>query len=196
MIKNLVSTQGFSRMKLFSGKYGCLLAFAFLFIAVEGVSQDSGTEDSLRQRLITAAQEIMAEAGTCALITLDEEGRARVRTMDPFKPENDLTVWFATNPASRKVKQISHDPRVTLYYTAADNSGYVMIQGTAQLVNDGEEKERRWKEGWQAFYPDRKAGYLLIRVTPVWMEIISYPHGIAGDPVTWQPPRVKFNDNP
>ena len=55
--------------------------------------------------------EIMSAAGTCTLITLDQEGRPRARVMDAFLPEDDFTVWFGTNPKSRKVAQIKNDPR-------------------------------------------------------------------------------------
>ena len=63
-----------------------------------------------------AAREIIKDAGNCALITIDEDGKPRARTMDPFSPEDDFMVWFGTNIKSRKVKQIRNDPRVTLYY--------------------------------------------------------------------------------
>jgi len=151
--------------------------------------QGSGNVD---QRLVEAAKEIMTAAGTCALITLDDEGVPRVRAMDPFAPEEDLTVWFGTNSKSRKVDQIKKDPRVTLYYLDKDASGYVIIHGVARLVNDQKEKEKRWKEDWEAFYPDKANGYLLIEVTPKWMEVLSTSRGIAGDPVTWQPPVTNF----
>jgi len=140
-----------------------------------------------------AAREIMTSAGTCALITVDPEGRPRVREMDPFPPDSDFTVWFGTNPRSRKVEQIRNNPKVTLYYQEEGYAGYVMISGTASLVNDQEEKDRRWKEEWKAFYPDKTKDYLLIKVIPDWMEMISLPLGITGDPVTWEPPKVYFN---
>ena len=144
------------------------------------------------QRLMVAAKEIMTAAGTCALITLDDEGVPRVRAMDPFTPEEDLTVWFGTNSRSRKVDQINKDPRVTLYYLDEDASGYVIIQGVARMVNDPAEKEKRWKAEWEAFYPDKTKDYLLIEVTPIWMEVLSPPRGISADPLTWQPPVVNF----
>ena len=144
------------------------------------------------QHLIAAAKEIMNSAGSCALITLDDEGVPRVRAMDPFVPEDDLTVWFGTNSRSRKVDQIKKDPRVSLYYLDKDASGYVIIHGRARLVNDPKEKENRWKAKWEAFYPDKTEGYLLIEVTPIWMEVLSPPKGISADPVTWQPLVVNF----
>lgn len=159
----------------------------------KGFSQNIESADSLNSSLIHAAREIMSSVGTCTLITLDQEGRARARVMDPFLPENDLTVWFGTNARSRKVNQIQNDPRATLFYLDKDASGYVMIYGKAQLVNDPEEKEKRWKDEWEAFYPNKEEEYLLIKVTPEWMEVISYPRGILGDPITWEPPKVLFD---
>jgi general stress protein 26 len=142
---------------------------------------------------MNAAREIMMAANNCALITLDEEGRPRVRLMDPFLPESDFTVWFGTNPRSRKVDQIKKNPKVTLYYQDSDATGYVMIHGTAQLVDDQKEKEKHWKAAWKDFYPNRPEGYLLIKVSPEWMEVLSVSRGITGDSSTWQPPVVLFD---
>ena len=164
-----------------------------LFISFSGLGQISEQgSDSADQALIEAAKEIMNSAGTCALITLDDEGAPRVRAMDPFSPEKDLTVWFGTNSRSRKVDQIKKDPRVTLYYLDKDASGYVIIHGLARLVNNSQEKEKRWKAEWEAFYPDKTKDYLLIEVSPSSIEILSPPRGIVGDPETWQPPVVNF----
>ena len=171
----------------------CIAIITLLSLPFSGFSQLTEQGSSIAdQRLIEAAKEIMNSEGSCALITLDDEGVPRVRAMDPFAPEEDLTVWFGTNSKSRKVVQIKKDPRVTLYYLDEDASGYVIVQGVARLVNDPKEKEKRWKAEWEAFYPDKTKDYLLIEVTPIWMEVLSPPRGISADPVTWQPPVVNF----
>jgi general stress protein 26 len=135
----------------------------------------------------------MLAAKTCALITLDEDGNTRVRTMDPFQPEENFTVWLGTNANSRKVKQIKKHPQVSLYYLDSDASGYVVIQGTATLINDKKEKEKWWKNEWEAFYPNKADNYLLIKITPQWMEVSSTTRGIYSDQETWQPPRIEFD---
>ena len=167
------------------------ILLSFSFNGLCQITDPESNPDS--QTLMNAAKEIMNAASTCALITLDEEGLPRARAMDPFAPESDLTVWFGTNPNSRKVFQIKKDSRVSLYYLANDASGYVTIYGEAQLVNDPQEIEHRWKEEWEAYYPDRSKDYLLIKVSPRSIEVVSYPHGIIGDPVTWQPPNLEFD---
>jgi general stress protein 26 len=112
--------------------------------------------------------------------------------MDPFPPETDFTVWFGTKNQSRKVNQIKNNSTVTLYYQDIDASGYVVIHGNAQIVDDQKEKEKRWKDTWEAFDPN-KEGYLLIKVSPKWMEVLSYSRGIVSDPSTWQTPVVTFD---
>jgi general stress protein 26 len=158
-----------------------------------GFSQKSESSDSLKNELKIAAREIMNSVRNCALITLDAEGNPGVRTMEPFPPENDFTVWFGTGPKSRKVSQIKNNPNVTLYYVDNDESGYVAMHGIAQIVNDESEKEKRWKEEWKAYYQNRTDAYILIKVSPEWMEVISYSRGIVGNALTWDPPVIMFN---
>ena len=179
-------------MKIFN-KYRCLIVLIFLLKSTHGFNQNSQTQDSTTIKLLSAAKDIMSTAKTCALITLDFEGIPRVRVMDPFIPENDFTIWLGTNAKTRKVEQIRNNPKVTLYYLEPNGSGYVMLYGLAQLVNDQAEKDRRWKATWEAYYPNDREDYLLIKISPQWLEVISYSHGIIGDPDTWEPPKVLFD---
>jgi general stress protein 26 len=149
-----------------------------------------------RDALIATAREIMETARYCALITVDSKGRTHARTMDPFPPDENMLVWFGTNPRSRKVAEIRGNRRVVLYYFDRESAAYVTISGFARLVNDSKEKARRWKDEWKAFYPDRDKGYLLIAVTPNELEIVSEKKGIVGDAVRWSPPRVRFRSAP
>lgn len=145
-----------------------------------------------RETLIATAREIMGTARYCALITLDSRGRTHARTMDPFPPDENMVVWFGTNPKSRKVAEIRRNGRVTLYYFDREGVAYVSVSGVARLVNDATEKAGRWKDEWKAFYPDREKGYLLIAVTPQELEIVSEKKGIVGDAVRWAPPTIRW----
>ena len=176
-------------MKLLRLTIFCLL---ILSISCRPNSKLPG-ENSDREQILIAAKEIIQASGKCALITLDERGLPQVRTMDPFEPESDFTIWLATNPKSRKVNQIKNNPNVTLYYSDKNDNGYVSVYGIAELVNDQMEKDKRWKADWEDFYPNRTDGYLLIKVRPFRMEFINYKAGHAGDSITWQPEIVFFN---
>lgn len=175
------------------------LAFVLIslaFMCPAGHAQEQHWKQSERARLIKAAREIMGAARYCALVTLDTLGRPYARTMDPFPPDENMVVWFGTNPNSRKVRQIRRNQRVTLYYFDRENQEYVTILGKARVVTDAKEKSKWWKEEWQAFYPDRSKGYLLIAVTPDKLEVVSEKKGILGDPRAWTPPSVTFKPQP
>jgi general stress protein 26 len=157
-------------------------------------AQEAAEATPSRDSLIAAAREIMEASRYCALVTLDASGHPRVRTMDPFLPDDNMVIWFGTDRRTRKVQEIANDARVTLYYQAPATDGYVTVRGMARLVDDPAEKAARWKPEWGQFYPDRETTYLLIAVTPERLEIVSYSRGIVGDPDTWQPDFVEFPD--
>jgi general stress protein 26 len=163
-----------------------------LLLATSPVGAQQTTQPLSRDQLIAAAREIISSARYAALITLDSSGRAQTRTVDPFAPDENMEIWIGTNPRSRKVAEIRRNRRVTLYYFDRDAQAYVSISGTARLVNDPEEKAKRWKEEWKEFYPDRARDYMLIAVTPDKLELVNVKKGIVGDPQTWKPPSVSF----
>ena len=157
----------------------------------------AGNSAERRQAVLSAARRIMLAVRYCAVISSGESRWPQARTVDPFPPDEAderMRVWFATNPSSRKVAQIRRQPRVTLHYfdAHAPEQGYATLLGRARLVNDKAEKARRWKEGWEAYWPDRGDSYLLVEVTPERIEVFSPKHGVAADPVTWQPAAVEM----
>jgi general stress protein 26 len=146
-----------------------------------------------RARLVAAAREIMAAQTYCALITIDESGRPQVRTMNPFPPEEDLTVWFATNTRSRKVREMKVDPRVTLYYADHKNAiGYVALQGRAVLVEDRAEILTRKRAYWDQAFPGLQ-NLVLIKVVPERLDVLNYKAGTKVDPETWRTPSIELD---
>ncbi|MCJ7628256.1 MAG: pyridoxamine 5'-phosphate oxidase family protein [Longimicrobiales bacterium] len=166
-----------------------IMALGFLSSLVQGLGAQTTIS---RDTLLAVARDIIGAARYCGLVTLDESGTPRVRTMDPFAPEEDMTIWMGTNRNTRKVQEIELDSRVTLFYHSPDAVGYVTITGRARLVDDAEEKNSRWKAEWEGFYEDRASDYILIQVTPERIEVIDYSRGIVGDAVTWTAPSVEF----
>lgn len=178
-----------TNIKLAGGAAALLLCTASLTPGVFGQQQPQRWS---RDTLIATAREIMKTARYCALITTDSKGRTHARTMDPFPPDENMLVWFGTNPKSRKVAEIRRHSQVVLYYFDREGPAYVTIRGIARLVNDPKEKAGWWKDEWKAFYPDREKGYLLIAFTPNELEIVSEKKGILGDAVSWTPPTIQF----
>lgn len=173
-------------MRWFKQSAPVLLLFV-LATTTPGKAQNPG-----RAKMIAAARDIMSAARYCTLVTIDSAGHANTRTMDPFLPEEDMVVWFATNPLSRKVREIRRHRLVTLHCFDPKAEDYFSLRGTARLVNDPKEKARRWKDDWKTFYPNRTTHYLLIEVRPLRLEVVSPAKGILGDPNNWDPPAINF----
>lgn len=172
-----------------------IVIFLFLSMMMGPASllaQEKQMVTAERDTLIAVARELMASARYCALITIDSTGYPQARAMEPFPPEDDMTVWFGTKRTSRKVQEIRNNPRVTLYYADCQGDGYLTISGTAQIVDDPEEKARCWRESWESFYPERKKSYILIKVSPKQLDLLSIKHGITGNEETWRIPSIEF----
>ena len=173
--------------RLLFGRAGSLIRCAALVLAVPAVvwgdsmlQQQGPSADSY----IQVARESMTEARHCFLITLDDLGQPQARLMDAFEPEADMTVWMATDANTRKVRQLRHDPRATLAYAIGGGNGYVTLVGRVRLVDDAEERGRRWKSGWEAFYPEgpTDSDYLLLKFTPSRIELMNVSSGIGAGP--------------
>ena len=152
-------------------------------------AQDQPAAKSGRAQVLKIAAEVMQAARYCTFVTVDEEGQPRARVVDPFAPEKDMIVWMATKATTRKVAQIRKNPRATLLCFDEAKKGYMTLLGTATVVDDPAEKARRWKPEWKDFYDDENRGqdYVLIRLKPSRLEVLSPGDGLGNDPRTWVP---------
>jgi general stress protein 26 len=166
------------------------------WLARQGTAQ--GPVRPAREEIIAAARDIVRKARYCSLVTIGEDGHAQARIVDPLEPDADFTMWIATNPLTRKVREIQRNPRTTVLCFDAATSSYVTIVGRAGLISDATEKEKHWKAEWAAIYPKgpRDGDYMLIRLTPARLEIVSESRGMVGDPRTWLPLAIDFPGAP
>jgi general stress protein 26 len=135
---------------------------------------------------LAAARATMESAEYCFLITLGESGGANARLMQPFKPEEDLTIWFGASPRSRKVRELGQDDRATVAYQNTAQGAYVTLRGRAQIVRDVALRKQYWRRRWSRFWPDGPEGhdYVLIRFVPSRVELMNTERGIMPDAVT------------
>lgn len=150
------------------------------------------TQASRRARILEVARQIMTSARYCTLVTIGEAGQPQARVVDPLDPGTDFSVYVATNPVSRKVGEVRKDPRVTLLYFDPARSAYVTLIGRATEVTDAEKGKHR-KKDWDAFFPAaRPETYVLYRIQPTRLEVVSARDGLSGDPATWRPEIVEL----
>lgn len=67
-------------------------------------------QEATRSDVLAAARELIASKSTVTLVTLGADGLPRARTMEPFQPAEDWTIWMGTNRESQKVAEIQARP--------------------------------------------------------------------------------------
>lgn len=174
-----------------------LLALVLVFPGAPSASPGrtvSPQQDSepARTHILSVAREIMLAARYGMLITLGDNHEPQARIVDPLSPDGSFVVYVATNPLSRKVAEIRRDSRVTLAYFDPDRLGYVTLIARAEEVGEVEKRSQH-KDAWQPFFDrERPETYILYRIAPSRLEVVSAKDGINGDEVTWLPEIVEL----
>jgi len=154
----------------------------------------AAAQQGSNEEIKSVAKSIMVATRFAGLTTIDSLGYPNTRTMDALTPEDDFIVWLATNPKSRKVRQIEANQKVTLYYAQHDKGNYVTIVGNASLIDDPETKQAKWQDEWAEFYPSQDE-MILIKVTPTSLELVSYENDIISERIDWQAPSIQLKQN-
>jgi general stress protein 26 len=163
-----------------------LLQFLWLLVWVPSMAASEDAE------ILDLARQTIEKARYATFATVDANGQPRTRIVDPFVPDEAFVIYVATKPNTRKVEQIGHNPLVTLFYFDPAGRNYVSVMGRAELVTDEAIKRqmRRATDG-DKIYPDFPADYVLIKVSPRWIEGLL--PGYRGDPDNWRPISVQMN---
>lgn len=163
-----------------------------LFILfLSGNIQAQKNEENRSDTILFAAREIIASTKYCAFITVDSTGEAHARMMVVNLPEKDFSIWFGTNVKSRKLREIKNNPNVTVYYADHGGNGYITLYGEAFLINSPDEIQKHWKKDWENYFTDKK-DFILIKIAPIKLEIISYKHKLNGNKKTWRAVNYQF----
>jgi general stress protein 26 len=141
------------------------------------------------EQLTEAAKATIEAAKYCFLITVDESAVPHARLMQPFTPEEDLTVWLGTSLQSRKVREIYHNSRVSLAFYDVKETAYITLSGCATLEKDLQKRKRYWREEWKFFFPagPTEGDYGLIHFVPVRVELMNFARRLTPEPYGLQP---------
>jgi general stress protein 26 len=135
--------------------------------------------------LLQIAREIIAKVPSCMAITVDPNGNANARVVDP-KPLSDAwTVRFATDKRSRKSAEIQQSGRLTLAYQYDAGKAYVSLIGRAAIHNDVAAKTANWKPEAYTWFPGGPGDPNVVYVDFIadHIELWSSSHGVEPDPV-------------
>ena len=171
----------------------------------EAAAQRSGLPSNLNvaadpTSIVTAARALMEADANAALVTVDEHGRPRVRSVrawlsaaDSTDPTKPITVWILTRAESRKVDQIRNHSFVTLYFNDDEKITYATLMGTATVLTDPALPRLQPlidAETKKYFWPSFPDGFAVIEVSANWLEFMS--PALPPDKATWRPQAVLF----
>lgn len=99
---------------------------------------------------------------------------------------DDFQAYISTNASSNKVKHISANDAVSIYYCHPKKRHGLMLAGRSEVVSDLKLKHRIWQDDWDMFYPGGKndPGYSILRIKPAfaqgWWESATFRFDIVG----------------
>jgi len=103
------------------------------------------------------------------------------------------TRWFLTPRTGRKSAEIRKSSRVTLAYQHETGNAYVAIAGTAELIDDRDAVDRRFR-GSIYDDPDGKVAAMLIAVRVRVDHLELHVRGVTAEP--WGRGRTLLDRNP
>ncbi len=95
-----------------------------------------------KEKIVSAAQELIRAGRSFVLATVDSEGVPQVRWMGAAHLEEPFDVYMAAGAASRKIGQMESHPQSQLMFQTEDYSRVATLTGTCEVVTDAETKRR------------------------------------------------------
>ena len=88
--------------------------------------------------------DIMKKTNLFAFLATGDGDQPRVRPVAPIV-EDDMSIWVATSAASRKVKQIKQNPKISLAFVRhPEGEKAATVIGEAEIIANLEHKKRVW----------------------------------------------------
>jgi general stress protein 26 len=152
---------------------------------METLTMDTAARERLVDRLLAAARETIVEVPFCWVITPSPDRRganARVVKAQPGSDGQDFwSRWFLTPRVGRKAAEIRATGRVTLAYQHDSGKAYVALAGPAELIDDRDEVDRRFRG---SAYDDPEgitaASLIAVKVTADHLEL--HIRGVTAEP--------------
>lgn len=84
------------------------------------------------------------------------------------KHNDELRVYFSTNTSSTKVREITSNPRVAVYYCDPQHIHGLMLRGDMAIVEETAVKDALWNDGWERYYPKGRSDpdYCVLSLRP------------------------------
>lgn len=159
-------------------------------------SKQKSADNSL-DHCLQAARETINKTKYCFMISSGAGGWSSARYVEPIVEKDFSALWIGTNPNLRKIKEIQENPKVTLAFGNHQERANIVIYGEASLKTDITLRKKYWKGVWRLFFPSGPAGdeYVLIKVQPLKMEIMSFHRNIVQEPFGLKPIVLNYKNS-
>lgn len=98
--------------------------------------------------------ELIKDMRIAMLTTVEADGTLHTRPLATLKYANDAQLWFFTSLDSAKVHEVEEDRRASVTYSDMEQNVYVVVSGTADIVQDRRKAEELWTPMAKAWFPD------------------------------------------
>ena len=115
-------------------------------------TDDGKTHDEQVQKIA----ELIKDAHISTLTTVDTDGSLWSRPMGIQAADFAGTLYFFTEASSEKVTHIAANPNVSVAFSDPDDQNYVMMAGTAAVLNDRAKIAELWSEPMRTWFPEGK----------------------------------------
>ena len=105
------------------------------------------------EKTMKEAQSLVDRTSICMLGSIDNEGYPNIRAMLKMENEGLHTIWLSTNTSSRKISQLSSNPKTCVYFVDLEKWIGLMLIGTIEILQDAESRKRLWQDGFEKYYP-------------------------------------------
>jgi len=134
--------------------------------------------------LLQLARDTIDAVPSCLAITVDRQGDANARVVNPSKLTDQWTVRFMTDRRTRKIGEIERTGRMTLVYQHDAGGAYVTLVGRAAIIDDVDVKTAVWRPQSFKWHPGGPTdpNVVLVEFTAERIETWNSPHNIVPDP--------------
>jgi general stress protein 26 len=119
-----------------------------------GHTEDARVTTSGRDAIPEIA-ELLRDIDTCMLATRGDDGELHARPMsNNGQVEWDGDSWFFAPADGRLVAEIEANSEAVTTYRADDRFAWVALSGSADVVDDPEQKRRLWLDELERWFPN------------------------------------------
>ena len=167
------------------------LWFFILFVSCKHTSKHKIFRQDFtdnEKNILNVSRNIIEKSYFATFISINSNRFAKARTIEPISPYNEFIIYFATKPNTRKVEEITKNPKATIHYFDKSQLGYVSMYGKAIVLRNNNLIKKHWNTAWNKYYPDNK--FVLIKFIPYFLEMVSIQKKLTGNPKNWLPEKV------